>query len=414
MAVAISGSRSSVRAYRRRLVWRAVTLIGALGVVLTGCASGSVSSPSNAVHSSAVSTNSQPPSDSVGTVNWFAAGAKLCSSAPGPALTAAMNRSVERTTKVPTYPIALSAAGSRMFVSTYGSDFSGVAELEVASGKLHPIHAYIHPDRYQAGGAFDGRYLVWFEYHSLYGLDDFTAYSYDTRSGVVRTIGHPHADAKGNLYSSPWQYPVASAGYAAFAVGVGVGGLTEVVGVDLATGASRVLRRGHAQAPIVVATTVIWPESAAPGVESTLRAVDVRTGKTVGLSPVLRAVHGTPVLVGDGTRFAYADPSRHELFYSPTPGTPAKSVLRLKESEQFQNVGMATHTLLWLTTEATYIADLRTGRYARLVTYGSWKASTGAVSIMEPPKIKMNHPLNAEHVLPVADIEIQPCPVPAR
>ena len=325
-----------------------------------------------------------------------------------------MKRSVARTTRVPTYPIALSADGSRMFVSTYGRDFSGVAELVVASGKLHPIHAFAHPDRYQAGGAFDGRYLVWFEYHSLNGLDDFTAYSYDTRSGVIRTIGQPHTDAQGNLYPSPWQYPVASAGYAAFAVGVGVGGLTEVVGVELATGASRVLRRGHAQAPIMVATTVIWPESAAPGVESTLRAADVRTGKTVGLSPVLRAVHGTPVLVGDGTRFAYVDPSRHELFYSPAPGTPAKSVLRLKESEQFQNVGMATHTLVLLTTEATYVADLRTGRYSRLVTYGSWKASTGAVSIMEPPSIKTNHPLNAEHVLQVADIEIQPCPVPAR
>lgn len=390
-------------------MWRAVALIGVLGVVLTGCTTGSAGSSSNDARSSSVS-----PSTPVRSADWFEAGSRLCASTPGPALAAGMKRSVARTRRVPTYPIALSADGSRMFVSTYGRDFSGVAELEVASGRLHPIHAYTHPDRYQAGGAFDGRYLVWFEYHSLYGLDDFTAYSYDTRSGVVRVIGQPHIDAQGNPYPSPWQYPVASAGYAAFALGVGAGGLTEVVGVELATGASKVLRRGHAQAPIMVATTVIWPESAAPGVESTLRAVDVRTGKTVGLSPVLRAVHGTPVLVGDGTRFAYFDPSRHELFYSPAPGIAAKSVLRLKEVEQFQGIGMAAHTLVWLTTEATYVADTRTGRYARLVNSGGWYSSAGAVSIMEPPSVKMNHPVNAEHVLRVADIEIQPCPVPAR
>lgn len=329
--------------------------------MLTGCAVGT--------HT--VATASVSPSVPVRSVDWFETGSKLCASTPGPALAAGMKRSVARTKRVPTYPIALSADGSRMFVSTYGRDFSGVAELVVASGKLHPIHAFAHPDRYQAGGAFDGRYLVWFEYHSLNGLDDFTAYSYDTRSGEVRTIGQPHTDAKGNFYSSPWQYPVASAGYAAFALGVGVGGLTEIMGIELATGASRVLRRGHAQAPIMVATTVIWPESSAPGVETTLRAVNVRTGKTVGLSPVLRAVHGTPVLVGDGTRFAYVDPSGHELFFSPAPGTPAKSVLRLDHAEQFQSVGMAAHTLVWTTTEATYVADLRTGRYAQLVTNGS-------------------------------------------
>ena len=171
------------------------------------------------------------------------------------------------------------------------------------------------------------------------------------------------------------------------------------------------LRRGHAQGPIMVATTVIWPESVAPGVESTLRAVDVRTGTAVGLSPVLRAVHGTPVIVGDGTRFAYADPSRHELFYSPAPGIAAKSVLRLKQSEQFQSIGMAVHTLVLLTTDATYVADTRTGRYARLVTYGGWVASSGAVSIGDPPSVKMHQPVNAEHVLRVADIVIQPCPL---
>ncbi|OIQ73545.1 hypothetical protein GALL_448180 [mine drainage metagenome] len=377
---------------------RALVLTAVLGVVLTGCTTGPVGSSSVPVHSA----------------DWFEAGSKLCASTPGPALAVGMKRSVARTRRVPTYPIALSADGSRMFVSTYGRDFSGVAELVVASGRLHPIHAFAHPDRYGAGGAFDGRYLVWFEYHSLYGLDDFTAYSYDTRSGTIRVIGQPHTDAQGNLYSSPWQDPVASAGYAAFALGVGAGGLTEVVGVELATGVRKVLRRGHAQAPIMVGTTVIWPESAAPGVETTLRAVDVRTGRTVELSPVLRAVHGTLMRVGNGTEFAYTNPSHRELFYSPAPGIPAKSVLRLDGYEQFQGLGMAAHTLVWTTTEATYVADTRTGRYARLVTYGGWVASTGAVSIGDPPSIKMNHPISAEHVLRVADIEIQPCPVPAR
>lgn len=395
--MAISGSRSLGSTRRGRFARRAVVITGVLGAVLTGCTPGAIGSSSAPVRSA----------------KWFDAGAKLCASTPGPALAAAMRRSVARTTKVATYPMAMSADGSRMFVSTYGRDFSGVAELVIGGGKLHSIHAFAHPDRYQAGGAFDGRYLVWFEHHSLYGLDDFTAYSYDTRGKVLRVIGQAHTDARGNFYPSPWQDPVAKAGYAAFAIGIG-GGLTEVMGVNLATGKSKVLRRGHAQAPIMIATTVIWPESVAKGAETRLRAVDVRTGKTVGLSPVLRAVHGTPVLVGDGTRFAYLDPSRHELFYSPAPGTPAKSVLRLDHAEQFQDLGMAAHTLVWITTEATYVADTRTGSYARLVTNGGWVASAGAVSIVEPSTINIHHALNPDHILQVADIEIQPCPVPAQ
>ena len=258
----LSGSRKPAPPRRGQHLRRNVVLAGVLGMLLSVGTTG------------AIASSSVPG----GSSNWFKAGSQLCASTPGPALAAAMKRSVARTTRVPTYPIALSADGSRIFVSTYGRDFSGVAELAVASGKLHPIHAYAHPDRDQAGGAFDGRYLVWFEHHSLYGLDDLTAYSYDTRNGVVRTIGQRHTDPQGKPYPSPWQDPVAGAGYAAFALGSGVGGLTDVVGVALATGTSKVLRRGHTQGPIMVATTVIWPESAAPGVETTLRAVDVRTG----------------------------------------------------------------------------------------------------------------------------------------
>lgn len=377
---------------------RAVAFMVVLGVLLAGCTTSRVGSSSGSVH----------------VASWFETGSLLCRSVPGPALAAGMKRSVARTVQVPTYPLAFNADESRLFVSTYGRDFSGVAELEVASGKLHPIHAFAHPHRYQASGAFDGRYLVWFEYHSLYGLDDFTAYSYDTQTGLIRVIGNSHIDPQGYFYSSPWRGPVASAGYAAFTVGVGAGGLNEVLGVELATGANRVLRLGHAWAPMMFGTTVIWPESAAPGVETTLRAVDVRTGRSLELSKVFRAVHGPSVLAGDGNRFAYGDPTRHELFYSPTPSTPAKVVLRLPHEEQFQELWTATHTLVWTTTEATYVADTRTGRYARLVTNGSATVSAGAVAIMEPPAVKAIHPVNAEHLLRIADIEIQPCPVPAR
>lgn len=37
-----------------------------------------------------------------------------------------------------------------------------------------------------------------------------------------------------------------------------------------------------------------------------------------------------------------------------------------------------------------------------------------AMRSWSPTEVETDHPLNAEHVLRVADIEIQPCPVPAR
>ncbi len=359
-----------------------------------------------------VLTVSTPPvaSATVQPTDWFKSGTNLCLSKPGSALAADMKQSVARSKQVPTYPIAMSADGSRMFVSTYSRDFSGVAELAVASGKLIPIHAFAHPDRYGASGSFDGRFLVWVETHSFYDLGtDSTAYSYDTRMDVLRTFPQTIiTDAQGNKYSSSWQFPAANSGFAA-AIGAVSRGPQQIVGIELSNGVERILHRGRAGFPIMIGTTAIWPEWARLGAKPTLGAADVRTGRAVKLPSVLRGVHGTVILASDGTRFVYTDPSSHELFYSPTPSTRARSVIRLKGLEQFQNVGMAEHTLVWTTTEATYVADTRTGRYSRLVTSGGWVASSGALAIVEPSSAKTNHPLDVAHLLRVSDIDFQPC-----
>jgi hypothetical protein len=339
----------------------------------------------------------------------------FCLRPPSAGLKAALSRTVRHAPGTEVLPIGISADGRTAYVSTWAAGFSGVAALNLASGRLRGIKSFADPATDQADGTFGGRWLVWEETHSLQSLDDFTIYAWDSVTGARRRLGHSLSGPGAVAWPSPWHGPAVSGDYAAWAQGYGPGGAVEIALANLQTGQVRVIRRGHVQPPFFDGQLVVWPESDRPGAPTSLHALSLATGRPTALPVVLRAVHGTEFVATDGIRTAYLSPDLTRLYYSPRPDQRARAVLRLPAGADFADLAIEPGALAWTTTQATYLASTRTGAYSRVTPgYGYATGSGPVVLITDAPGRKTVHPVLPLHVVDPARIAWPACPRNAR
>ena len=297
-------------------------------------------------------------------------------------------------------PLGLSGDGRIAYVSAWIPRFAGVAALSLATGRLRRILAYSRPATDQADGSSAGHWLVWEQTHSLQSLDAFTVYGWNSATGRLRRLGHSLPGPRGAPWPSPWHAPAVSGHYAAWAQGYGPGGEAEVMLANLATGAVRVIRRGHAQPPFFDGGLVVWPESDQPGAPTRLHAFSLAARRLAALPAVLRAVRGTEFVVTDGIRTAYISPGLTALYYSPAQDQQAHVVLRLTAGADFADLAIAPGLLAWTTTRATYLASTRTGGYTQVTPeYGDATGSGPGLMISDAPGEKAAHPVLPLHVI---------------
>jgi hypothetical protein len=324
----------------------------------------------------------------------------FCSARPSAALHRALARTVPGSGRGEIVPLGVSADGQTAYVSAWTPGFSGVAELDLASGQLHEIQAFGRPATDQADGVSAGQWLVWADTYSLSNLDRFTIYAADAATGRVLRLGQSITSPSGTAWPSPWHAPAVGGGYAAWAQGYGPGGLVEIRLANLATGQVRTIRTGHTQPPFFDGTLVVWPESDTPGAQTTLRAYSLSTGRLTQLPVALRAVHGTDDVVTDGTRTAYLSPDLNGLYYSPAQDQPARLVLKLPAGLQFSALTMAPGVLAWTTSAATYLASTRTGAYVRVTRHFGYATGSGSVLLVTDPSAqKQAHPVLPLHLI---------------
>jgi hypothetical protein len=324
----------------------------------------------------------------------------FCPARPGQRLRAALDQAVPGSRNAEIQPLGVSGSGQVAYVSAWTPGFTGVAALNLATGKLHPIRAYANPATDQADGTSGGRWLVWAQTYSLATLDRFTIFAWDSAIGRLETLGRSITGPDGKPWPSPWHAPAVSGHYAAWAQGYGPGGLVEVRLANLDTGKVTTIRTGHNQPPLFDGGLVVWPESDAPGTQTTLRAYSPAAGHLVPLPAALRAVHGTEFVVTDGTRTAYLSPGLTELYYSPRQDQPARLALRLPAGVDFADLAMAPGSLAWTTSQATYLASTRTGAFTKVTArYGYATGSGSVLLVTDAPSHKQVHPPLALHVI---------------
>lgn len=305
--------------------------------------------------------------------------------------------------RVSMQPIVGAGDGRTYFAELYSPSFSGVVRINAHTSRVTPIHRFPDAHNDQADGSFDGRWLVWNEYHSLEDdFADFSTFAWDSRSGTISQIGHAERDPNGNPWPGQWRQPDVRAGYATWTQGAGRGE-TEVHSYDLARRHDLVVRRGRAQGSFFVAgPTVVWPESPAPGADTRMLAASPRTGASVPVPPALAGLRGVSALFTDGRAIAYPSARFRSLSWAPTlrarPQLVFKAMPGLHHVDN--SVRVAGRYFLFSAEGHYYLGDGKVHRYMELGVDGMAIDRTALVAVRWR-KGKTLHPNGVEMFVPL-------------
>jgi hypothetical protein len=290
-------------------------------------------------------------------------------------------------------PLATGRDGRTFFATIYSPTFSGVGRIDAGTSGVVPIKSFSNPAEDQADGAFDGRWLVWKEYHSLYNWDDFSVFAWDSRNKTVQQIGAAVPGADGRYWPSSWREPDVGNGVATWEQGAGPDSVGDIHVVQLATGKDRIIRHGHPGGSFFTGRNrIVWPESPRRGALTVFRAADARTGATVAPAPVLRSLRGIGALVTDGKAIAY--PSSHfgSLWWAPSfSSTPSQIAIAGYGDTIDNSVQIAGRYVLFGIAPHTYLADTTRRRYVEISAGGWGRLDTRSLVFLPPSTKKAHH-----------------------
>lgn len=271
-------------------------------------------------------------------------------------------------------PWTLAHDGRSFFATVYSPSFSGVARIDVPTGRVTRIKAFPDPTNDQADGAFGGRRLVWSEYHGFDSFDDFTVWSWDSWTGKISRIGGAVPAPNGRLRPSPWRQPDVRGGIATWAQGVGPDGEMAVHAFDLRSGRDSVVRVGRTQGSFLLAGYVVaWPESPTSGGATTLRTASALTGKPVRVPRALRGLRGVAWLVTDGRRVAYPNASFTSLWWAPSLRTTPRRIVGAEGYDHIDNsVQVGGRYVGFGIQPGVFLGDTKTRRYLRITAHSGW------------------------------------------
>jgi hypothetical protein len=285
--------------------------------------------------------------------------------------------SISRTT--PLVPLALARDGRSFFATVYSKRFSGVAEIDAGTGRLTKIKAFPNPDLSQAGGAFDGRWLVWNEYHGFTSFDDFTTWAWDAKTRKVLRLGAATRSPGGQFWESPWREPDVRGGTATWVQGVGPDQLGEVHSYDLRSGRDLVVRHGHpAGAFLLDHHVLVWAEAPAPGVPTRMHAASALTGAPLPLPRALRRLRNVTGLQTDGRRIAYPDAHYRSLWWSSSPDSNPYEAVGTRHLDHVDNsVQVGGRYVGFGIQPRVFVGDTKRRRYVEITAHGGWTRVNG-------------------------------------
>lgn len=271
-------------------------------------------------------------------------------------------------------PWTLAHDGRSFFASVYSARFSGVARIIAATNRMTRIRAFPDPLNDQADGAFDGRRLVWHEYHGFASFDDFSTWEWDARTGEVSRIGAATPTPGGGFWESPWRGPDVRRGIATWVQGVGPDGLTAVHVHDLRSGRDLVVRQGHAQGSFLLAgRRVAWPESPTPNTETKMYLASALTGAPVPTPQALRDLRGVSGLTTDGRRIAYPNDAFRSLWWASSLQSKPQEIVAARGLNHIDNsVQIGGRYIGFGMQPRIFVADTKTHRYLEITANGGY------------------------------------------
>jgi len=304
---------------------------------------------------------------------------------------------VGATKTTPMVPIALARDGHSFFAEVYSASFAGVARIDTTTGLLAKIKPFPDPQFDQAWGTFDGRWLVWNEYHGYDNFNNFTTWAWDTRTRELTQLGAATPAPDGQFWESPWRGADVRDGIATWVQGVGSDQLGDVHVYNLRTGHDRVVRRGHPGGAFLLEHhIVIWPEASAPGVPTRMHAASALTGRRLPVPQALRSLRNVTGLYSDGHRIAYPNAPYRSLWWSQSlHEKPYEVVATHRDSIHIDNsVQVGGRYVGFGMQPRVFVADTRVGRYIEVSDHlGSVFVDSRALLVVYGTTKKVLHPI---------------------
>ena len=308
-------------------------------------------------------------------------------------------------------PLALAHNGRSFFAEIYSSRFSGVARVDARTSAVTRIKAFPDPKFDQAWGAFDGRWLVWNEYHGFDSFDDFTTWAWDTRARRLTQIGAATRGPNGQFWESPWRGADVRGGIATWVQGVGPDELGEVHSYDLRSGRDLVVRHGHPGGAFLLDHhIVVWAEESAPGMPTKMHAASGLTGLSVRLPQALQDLRNVTGLQSDGRRISYPDARYKSLWWSPALETKPHEVVSTRHLDHVDNsVTVGSRYVGFGVFPDVYVADTNMRRYVEVSTNGgSAFVNSTTLLVVHGPRRKVLHAILRMALVRLRDLPAMP------
>jgi hypothetical protein len=330
--------------------------------------------------------------------------------------TAAWKRSLARgvvalSRRASVIPWGPAGDGRTFFASLYSKSYAGVVRVDAETSRFTPIKRFADRRDDQAVGTFDGRWLVWDEYHSLTTSDDFTTWAWDSRTRQLRQIGAAKRSPSGAFWPSSWRQPDARGGFATWTQGSGLGGVSAVHVYDLAKGTDRVVREGHPEGSFLVAGgLVIWPESRRPRALTGMHAAEAATRHAAQVPPGLRELRGISALVTDGRAIAYPNADFTSLWWSPSLATAPRRLFATGNPgiHVDNSVQVSGRWVAFGVAPATYLVDTVKRRYVKISAGGWTRLDARTLILVKPSAAKAIHPISDVVFRPLTSLPALP------
>jgi hypothetical protein len=306
-------------------------------------------------------------------------------------------------------PMAPASDGRTFFAEIWSPSFSGVARIDGGTSKVTRIRAFPDETNDQALGRFDGRWLVWREYHSLYNVNDFSVWAWDSHGGEPKRIGAAGKAPNGSSWPSSFRNPDVRDGIATWEQGSGPGGIGDIHVFDLASGRDRIVRHAHVGGAFFYGGLIVWSESLRPDALTVMRAVDARTRKSRSVPASLRSLRGVSGLFTDGRAIAYPDAHYKSLWWSPKPSVAPRRLFGTAYGDSVANsVQIAGRYIVFGVEPHTYVVDTATQRYLELKGGGWGSMNSHALVLLKPSSAKAQHTISDVLFLPLRSLPPMP------
>ena len=304
--------------------------------------------------------------------------------------------------KASVVPIAPAGDGRTFFAEMWSASFSGVTRIDARTSKVTRIKKFPNPASDQALGSFDGRWLVWKEYHSLYNGNDFSVWAWDSHGGKPKLIGKAGHAPNGKQWQSSSRNPDVYNGVATWGQGSGAAGVGDIHAFNLARGHGRIVRRAHVGGSFFYGGLIVWNESLRPNALTVMRAVDASTGKTRPVPSSMRGLRGISGLITDGKAIAYPNATFTSLWWSPQPSSTPRLLFGTASGDTFSNtVQIAGRYIVFDLEPHTYLADTATRRYLEIKGGGFGDLNSSALVLAKPSRALAAHPISDVLFLPL-------------